>query len=58
MQCITKHRKQTEVWLNNFTNFSNAVAVTLHYNDTLQDKTFNTQQRIQKANKRLFSQRV
>ena len=54
MQCITRHREQTEEWLNNFTNFSNAVAVTLHYNDTLQDKTFNTKQRIQKANKRLF----
>ena len=54
MQCITKNREQTEVWLNNFTNFSNAVFVTLHYNDTLQDKTFNTKQRIQKANKRLF----
>ena len=54
MQCITKNREQTEVWLNNFTNFSNAVFVTLHYKDTLQDKTFNTKQRIQKANKRLF----
>jgi len=54
VQCITKNREQTEVWLNNFTNFSNAVFVTLHYKDTLQDKTFNTKQRIQKANKRLF----
>ena len=54
MECNTRHREQTEVWLNNFTNFSNAVSVTLHYNDSLQDKTFNTKQRIQKANKRLF----
>ena len=54
MQCITKHREQTEVWLNNFTNFSNAVSVTLHYNESLQDKNFNTKQRLQKANKRLF----
>ena len=54
MECNTRHREQTEEWLNNFTNFSNAVSVTLHYNDTLQDKTFNTKQRIQKANKRLF----
>ena len=54
MECNTRHREQTEDWLNNFTNFSNAVFVTLHYKDTLQDKTFNTKQRIQKANKRLF----
>ena len=54
MQCITKHREQTEEWLNNFTNFSNAVSVTLHYNESLQDKNFNTKQRLQKANKRLF----
>lgn len=54
MQCNTRHREQTEDWLNNFTNFSNAVFVTLHYKDTLHDKTFNTKQRIQKANKRLF----
>jgi hypothetical protein len=50
----TKYRKATEEWLGNFTNFSNAVSVVLHYNDTLLDKTFNTEQRIQKANKRLF----
>jgi hypothetical protein len=49
-----KHRKATEEWLNNLTVFSNAVSVTLHYNDTLLDKTFNTKQRLQKANKRLF----
>jgi len=54
VQCITKHREQTEEWLNNFTNFSNAVSVTLHYNESLQDKNFNTKQRLQKANKRLF----
>ena len=54
MECNTRHREQTEEWLNNFTNFSDAVSVTLHYNDSLQDKTFNTKQRIQKANKRLF----
>jgi hypothetical protein len=54
VECNTRHREQTEEWLNNFTNFSDAVSVTLHYNDSLQDKTFNTKQRIQKANKRLF----
>ena len=45
----TKYRKATEEWLGNFTNFSNAVSVVLHYNDTLLDKTFNTEQRIQKG---------
>ena len=50
----TKHRKATEKWLNNLTIFSNAVSVTLHYNDSLMDKNFNTKQRLQKANKRLF----
>ena len=54
MECNTRHRVQTEEWLNNFANFSNAVSVVLHYNETLMDKTFNTEQRIQKANKRLF----
>ena len=49
-----KHRKATENWLNNLTTFSNAVSVTLHYNETLMDKNFNTEQRLQKANKRLF----
>jgi len=49
-----KHRKATEKWLNNLTIFSNAVSVTLHYNDSLLDKNFNTEQRLQKANKRLF----
>ena len=49
-----KHRKATEKWLNNLTIFSNAVSVTLHYNDSLMDKNFNTKQRLQKANKRLF----
>ena len=49
-----KHRKATENWLNNLTTFSNALSVTLHYNETLMDKNFNTKQRLQKANKRLF----
>ena len=49
-----KHRKATENWLNNLTTFSNAVSVTLHYNETLMDKNFHTKQRLQKANKRLF----
>ena len=49
-----KHREKAEELASSFSSFNNAVSVTLHFNESLQGKNFNTDLRLQKANKRLF----